>query len=188
MSVEQCLEVANDPLSGEGKNSLKKWENSLSSDDNPSAGFECNICLDSVRDPVVTLCGHLYCWPCIYKWLRFQTIYAEHLNRKHQQCPVCKAEVSHATLIPLYERGLIAKASTKNTPNRPLGPTSGLGMIRGLSRFTYAESWWHGDKCTRSGYLNARRDGIHKGIRELDDGFIHVSEFIQIYYTYAYSH
>lgn len=22
--------------------------------------FVCNVCLDNVRDPVVTLCGHLY--------------------------------------------------------------------------------------------------------------------------------
>eukprot|EP00592_Proboscia_alata_P005065 CAMPEP_0194375024 /NCGR_PEP_ID=MMETSP0174-20130528/23479_1 /TAXON_ID=216777 /ORGANISM="Proboscia alata, Strain PI-D3" /LENGTH=722 /DNA_ID=CAMNT_0039154947 /DNA_START=111 /DNA_END=2279 /DNA_ORIENTATION=- len=31
--------------------------------------FDCNICLESVVEPVVTLCGHLYCWPCLYKWL-----------------------------------------------------------------------------------------------------------------------
>jgi len=36
---------------------------------NGSSGFDCNICLENVQDPVVTLCGHLYCWPCIYKWL-----------------------------------------------------------------------------------------------------------------------
>ncbi|CAD5327030.1 unnamed protein product [Arabidopsis thaliana] len=24
---------------------------------------------DSVQEPVVTLCGHLFCWPCIHKWL-----------------------------------------------------------------------------------------------------------------------
>ncbi|KAE8672919.1 hypothetical protein F3Y22_tig00111833pilonHSYRG00006 [Hibiscus syriacus] len=136
MAIEQCLEDANDPLSGEGKNSLNKWENSSSSDDDPSASFDCDICLDSVRDPVVTLCGHLYCWPCIYKWLRFQTISTEDLDHNHQQCPVCKAEVSHETLIPLYGRGLTTKASTDNTPNRPLGPTSGLGMIRSLNTTT----------------------------------------------------
>ncbi|CAN0221132.1 unnamed protein product, partial [Ectocarpus fasciculatus] len=29
--------------------------------------FECNICLDGVREPVVTRCGHLFCWPCLYR-------------------------------------------------------------------------------------------------------------------------
>jgi hypothetical protein len=28
--------------------------------------FECNICLDDVREPIVTQCGHLYCWYAIY--------------------------------------------------------------------------------------------------------------------------
>ena len=32
--------------------------------------FLCSICLDAVSDePVVTRCGHLYCWPCLYTWL-----------------------------------------------------------------------------------------------------------------------
>ena len=31
--------------------------------------FDCNICLDGVTQPVVTRCGHLYCWPCLYRWL-----------------------------------------------------------------------------------------------------------------------
>lgn len=35
--------------------------------DPQNAYFECNICLELAQDPVVTQCGHLYCWPCIYK-------------------------------------------------------------------------------------------------------------------------
>ncbi|KOO33551.1 ring finger protein 5 [Chrysochromulina tobinii] len=29
--------------------------------------FECNICLETACNPVITQCGHLYCWPCLYK-------------------------------------------------------------------------------------------------------------------------
>lgn len=32
------------------------------------SAFECNICYDVAESPVVTLCGHLYCWPCLYRW------------------------------------------------------------------------------------------------------------------------
>lgn len=31
------------------------------------AQFECNICFDAAREPVVTQCGHLYCWPCLHQ-------------------------------------------------------------------------------------------------------------------------
>ncbi|KAL3323163.1 hypothetical protein AABB24_040328 [Solanum stoloniferum] len=79
-------------------------------EENSPGGFECNICLDVVHDPVVTLCGHLYCWPCIYKWIHFKTISSDN----HQpNCPVCKAEVSQKTLIPLYGHGQATKTSGK---------------------------------------------------------------------------
>ncbi|KAK1286822.1 E3 ubiquitin-protein ligase RMA3 [Acorus calamus] len=35
-----------------------------------SAFFNCNVCFDTARNPVVSLCGHLYCWSCLYRWLR----------------------------------------------------------------------------------------------------------------------
>lgn len=140
MAIEQYFHEGADhnDLSREGKTSLEKWKNSqdavTASDDNPCDGFECNICLDSVQDPVVTLCGHLYCWPCIYKWLHFETISTKNQDQKQPQCPVCKAEISHATLVPLYGRGLTSKASNGMTPQfgsvvpkRPLGPACGVG-------------------------------------------------------------
>ncbi|KAF7803461.1 E3 ubiquitin-protein ligase RMA1H1-like [Senna tora] len=77
--------------------------------------FDCNICLDFAHEPVVTLCGHLYCWPCIYKWLHVQS--SSLASDEHPQCPVCKAEISHATMVPLYGRG---QASAQSEDRRAL--------------------------------------------------------------------
>ena len=45
----------------------KTWKEDKGHSDPQSAYFACNICLELAQDPVVTQCGHLYCWPCIYK-------------------------------------------------------------------------------------------------------------------------
>ncbi|KAM7251043.1 hypothetical protein ACFE04_022926 [Oxalis oulophora] len=85
--------------------SLKQNLNPISTSTNTTtsetdnASFDCNICLDSACDPVVSLCGHLYCWPCIYKWLYAQT------SKEHAHCPVCKANLSDSSFVPLYGHG-----------------------------------------------------------------------------------
>lgn len=84
-----------------------------------SDAFECNICLDLVQDPVVTFCGHLYCWPCIYRWISSCN---ENPDPEQAQCPVCKADVSEKTLIPLYGRGKVASENSHIShviPHRP---------------------------------------------------------------------
>ncbi|KAL1518857.1 hypothetical protein AB1Y20_003134 [Prymnesium parvum] len=88
--------------------------------------FDCNICLDMAYDPVVTVCGHLYCWPCIYKWLR------QHEER--QLCPVCKAFISKDKVIPIYGRGrpqvdprkrsVSMPVPMENVPERPAAQRS----------------------------------------------------------------
>ncbi|CAK9178568.1 unnamed protein product [Ilex paraguariensis] len=84
-----------------------------------AGNFECNICFDLAQDPIVTLCGHLYCWPCLYKWL--------HIHSLARECPVCKALIEEEKLVPLYGRG---KNSTNprsksvpgvEIPHRPAG-------------------------------------------------------------------
>lgn len=105
-------------------------------EDNLSGGFDCNICLDCVHDPVITLCGHLYCWPCIYKWIHFQSVSSENSDQQQPQCPVCKAEVSQKTLIPLYGRGQSTKPSEGKAPSlgiviprRPPSPRCGGHLL-----------------------------------------------------------
>lgn len=84
------------------------------------ACFDCNICLDFASEPVVTLCGHLYCWPCIYKWLHVQSASLAH--DEPPQCPVCKADISHTTMIPLYGRGQSAEDAEVNANGMRIPP------------------------------------------------------------------
>lgn len=63
---------------------------------NDESLYECNICLDTAKDAVVSMCGHLFCWPCLHQWLLTRP------NRK--LCPVCKASVDKDKVIPLYGR------------------------------------------------------------------------------------
>ncbi|CAH2077702.1 unnamed protein product [Thlaspi arvense] len=92
--------------------------------------FDCNICLDQVRDPVVTLCGHLFCWPCIYKWTDSTNISRQRVDqydkKESPKCPVCKSDVSDATLVPIYGRGQKTPRSGSNVPNRPPRPVYDL--------------------------------------------------------------
>lgn len=88
-----------------------------------AANFECNICFDMSKEPVVTSCGHLFCWSCLYQWL--------HVHSDHKECPVCKGEVTEANIVPIYGRGSsgldMEKKETFNTeselkiPPRPRG-------------------------------------------------------------------
>ncbi|EXC18125.1 E3 ubiquitin-protein ligase [Morus notabilis] len=83
----------------------REWKpiSDAANSENTNSSFDCNICLDFAHEPIVTLCGHLYCWPCIYKWLHVQS--ASLASDEHPQCPVCKADISHTTMVPLYGRG-----------------------------------------------------------------------------------
>lgn len=86
---------------------------------NEAGDFECNICFELAQDPIVTLCGHLYCWPCLYRWLR--------LHSHSHECPVCKALVQEDRLVPLYGRGKTPTDPRSKPipgfeiPNRPTG-------------------------------------------------------------------
>jgi E3 ubiquitin-protein ligase RNF5 len=83
--------------------------------------FDCNICLDIARDPVLTCCGHLFCWPCFY-----QLSYA---YSKAKECPVCKGEVAESGIIPIYgngngggDRQMEMKEAGLRVPPRPKAP------------------------------------------------------------------
>ncbi|KAM7263765.1 hypothetical protein ACFE04_001448 [Oxalis oulophora] len=117
--------------------------------------FDCNICLDIANEPVVTLCGHLYCWPCIYNWLQVQK--SDSLNSDEpSQCPVCKADISETTMVPLYGRGSASnepdckgKAQEKDIATIPPRPKA-YGVAKGQQLRNLHEAEQNNDPNTRS--------------------------------------
>lgn len=82
--------------------------------------FSCNICYELASEPVVTLCGHLYCWPCLFRWLQVQT--------NCRTCPVCKAGVDRDKVIPVYGRGGNEDPRAKTIENSQVVPSRPTGQ------------------------------------------------------------
>lgn len=59
--------------------------------------FDCNICLEMARDPILTCCGHLFCWSCFYQ--------LSYVDSSAKECPVCKGEVTDSSITPIYGNG-----------------------------------------------------------------------------------
>ena len=43
---------------------------------------KCTLCLEEMRDPSVTTCGHVFCWTCIGDWIR-----------EKPECPLCRQSI-----------------------------------------------------------------------------------------------
>ena len=88
-----------------------------SSSQNTNLGmFECNICLETASNPVVTMCGHIYCWPCVHEWMSSDRSAA-------RTCPVCKSAIDRERCIPIYGRGADSSSDPRSStlPKRPQG-------------------------------------------------------------------
>uniref|UniRef100_A0A8C1RPY4 Helicase-like transcription factor n=1 Tax=Cyprinus carpio TaxID=7962 RepID=A0A8C1RPY4_CYPCA len=57
---------------------------------NSGSDEECAICLDSLRQPVITYCAHVYCRPCICEVIR---------SEKQARCPLCRAPIKTKELV-----------------------------------------------------------------------------------------
>lgn len=89
--------------------------------------FECHICLDTVQSPVVTTCGHLYCWACLDRWMCSR-------NSNAKACPLCKAMLTLDRIIPVYTKGntvdpRLKRASQPYQPNRMFANHINFGVF-----------------------------------------------------------
>eukprot|EP00127_Corallochytrium_limacisporum_P005254 Clim_evm71s201 gene=Clim_evmTU71s201 len=119
-----------------------------------SAQWECQICLDDANEPVVSHCGHLFCWACLAEWLRIQGAYVDNETAARNPaatqitagCPVCNAAISRNKVTPIYGRGQTSQRDPRDTPlpprpqaqreERPSGVPRGRANLPGGATFT----------------------------------------------------
>ncbi|KAK2637146.1 hypothetical protein Ddye_031938 [Dipteronia dyeriana] len=72
--------------------------------------FDCNVCLYMARDPILTCCGHLFCWPCFYQ--------LPYVHENVKECPECKGDLTETSIIPIYGNG--SNYSSKSKSKEPV--------------------------------------------------------------------
>lgn len=63
----------------------------------------CPLCVDTIKNPIVTRCGHVYCHTCLYDMMRRTS--TNFLDGRYQNsfpCPICRAEITINKLRHLY--------------------------------------------------------------------------------------
>ncbi|CAN6608851.1 peroxisome biogenesis factor 10 [Trichomonascus vanleenenianus] len=56
----------------------------------PEPSRKCTLCLEYMKDPTSTLCGHVFCWTCASDWCR-----------EKPECPLCRQSCEEQHLLPL---------------------------------------------------------------------------------------
>lgn len=51
---------------------------------------KCTLCLEELKDPSVTTCGHVFCWSCIADWIT-----------EKPECPLCRQSILSQHVLPL---------------------------------------------------------------------------------------
>ncbi|KFH48021.1 Peroxisome biogenesis factor-like protein [Hapsidospora chrysogenum ATCC 11550] len=51
---------------------------------------KCTLCLEELKDPAATQCGHVFCWECIGDWVR-----------EKPECPLCRRDAMVQHILPL---------------------------------------------------------------------------------------
>jgi peroxin-10 len=51
---------------------------------------KCTLCLEELKDPAATQCGHVFCWTCIGDWVK-----------EKPECPLCRRAAMIQHILPL---------------------------------------------------------------------------------------
>lgn len=141
-------------LNSSNPDKMLQWEDVAAVNFSTPNHVQCPICLDSPPlCPQITTCGHIFCFPCILRYLMMGEVY--HKGDNWKKCPLCSVMISCKDLHTLcignvkqYDIGehidftLLTRAKSSVIPfeknQHSLGalPHSIDGQCNAFSRFT----------------------------------------------------
>ncbi|XP_017104296.2 uncharacterized protein [Drosophila bipectinata] len=84
------------------------------------APYICNLCAQYVRGGVITICGHLFCWICLWPNLH---------NSRYPKCPRCShLLILHKDMIPFLGEGPRARSVDGQVVAQPEAVPRPTGM------------------------------------------------------------
>ncbi|OCK82728.1 hypothetical protein K432DRAFT_292616 [Lepidopterella palustris CBS 459.81] len=85
---------------------------------------DCPICLDTLTDPVITCCAHVFCFACI-----------ERVVETQHKCPMCRAEMESmitTTVKPAKESAAPASRTEEDTLNQQMLENESSSKVEAL--------------------------------------------------------
>eukprot|EP00792_Barthelona_sp_PAP020_P004073 TRINITY_DN1869_c0_g1_i1.p1 TRINITY_DN1869_c0_g1~~TRINITY_DN1869_c0_g1_i1.p1 ORF type:complete len:208 (+),score=45.36 TRINITY_DN1869_c0_g1_i1:425-1048(+) len=79
-------------------------DNGCNNEGGPISQSRCPICFENFTNPVVTLCGHCYCFDCLRNSLKYSC-----------KCPLCERSIDLDKVITVYNVG----NADENASDRP---------------------------------------------------------------------
>lgn len=74
--------------------------------------FNCGVCRGAPFEPIATVCGHLFCWECLYSTAGLQ-------DRQIFDCPSCNISMQIKQVTPIYVHTEIPQKRSEGIPHRP---------------------------------------------------------------------
>nr|CAD1836664.1 unnamed protein product [Ananas comosus var. bracteatus] len=86
------LDTGNYEVESMDPDKMFQWEDIICVRYSTPAPVQCPICLESPLCPQITSCGHIYCFPCILRYLLMGE--EDHKGESWKKCPLCFMMIS----------------------------------------------------------------------------------------------
>jgi rubrerythrin len=117
-NIVQALEFVSTPFAK--ARILELWEYLSNCEDKEP--HECTVCMEVMKDPLITSCGHWFCGECVTGVLDSQLL----------MCPICRARTTNKNLIKLvgWQKPQLSSTCQSQTSAVAMQPVAEEGQVK----------------------------------------------------------